>query len=199
MAQGSIEWLMSRLGRATGSGFQYVMDRTKDGRPGAKRTRYLLEKVQERLTGLPVDNYVNAAMEWGTKQEPFARMAYAEKTGEFVSEVDFLPHPQIMAGVSPDGLIDNDGAIEIKCPITSNHIDTLIKGMDPKHIPQVQGVLWVTGRKWCDFISFDPRLPPKHQLYVQRIERDENYILKLDREVRAFLSEVDSHMEKLNA
>ncbi len=192
--QGSVEWLMERVGCATASRFKDILDFTKAGKPGAKRTAYLWELVIERLTAQPVDHYANVAMQYGTDSEPFARMAYEGATGRMVAETGFHKHPTMgFVGCSPDGLVDDDGAIEIKCPWNStHHLQCYLTGIPEEHMAQVQGVLWVTDRQWADFISFDDRMPAHLKLYVQRIERDAEYIVNLDREVRAFLDEVDT-------
>lgn len=190
--QGGIEWLMERVGHATASRFRDILDFTKAGKPGAKRTAYLWELVIERLTARPVDHFPSVAMQYGTDNESAARMAYEAVTGAMVLETGF--HKALgFIGASPDGLVDDDGAIEIKCPWNStNHLQCFLTGIPEEHIAQVQGVLWVTEREYCDFISFDGRMPLHLQLYVQRIERDGEYIGNLDREVRKFLDEVDT-------
>lgn len=196
MIQGSPEWLAARCGRATASRFSDVLATIKTGE-AAERRNYKAKLVCERLTGIVEDSYTNAAMQWGTDNEPFARVAYEAQTGNLVEQVAFIPHPELMIGASPDGLIEADGAIEIKCPNTATHIDSLLKGMSATHIPQIQGCMWLSGRQWVDFVSFDPRLPEKLQLYVQRIERDELYITKLALAVSLFLGEVDELVAQL--
>lgn len=189
--QGSEEWLAERAGHATASRFSDVLAKIKTGEAAVRRN-YRLQLVTERLTGIPAESYQNAAMAWGTEQEPFARAFYEAETGDMVEQVGFIKHPGLAwAGASPDGLIGTDGGIEIKCPFQSSvHVETLQSGMPSEHKAQVQGVMWVTGRKWIDFISYDPRMPEKLRLYVQRIERDDAYIAELEKSVSAFLSEV---------
>jgi putative phage-type endonuclease len=146
------------------------------------------------------ESYSNTAMEWGTENEPFARAAYEAKTGNLVDQVGSIDHPTIpMSSASPDGLIGEDGCLEIKCPNTSTHIDTLL-GAEPvkKYYDQVQWQMRCTDRKWCDFVSFDPRMPAHLQLFVKRIERNDVYIAELESEVVQFLSEVDDKVKKLN-
>jgi hypothetical protein len=181
-AQGSVEWLAERAGCATASRFKDVLAKIKTGEAGA-----------------PVETYTNTAMQHGTDTEPFARMAYEGRTGAFVDEVGFLKHPELVwCGGSPDGLIGDDGIIEIKCPYTSTvHVDTLQSGMPSEHKAQCQGLLWITGRQWVDFVSFDPRMPEHLRVYVQRIARDEKYIETLAAEVCNFLGEVDALYLKL--
>ena len=188
--QGSAAWLAERTGHCTASRFKDVMDFLKKGGEGAKRAGYRLELVVERLTGQAVEHYVNDFMAWGTEQEPAARMAYEARTGTMVMQPGFRHHPTIqMCGGSVDGLVGDDGIIEIKCPATSTHIKTLL-GSECEHLEQIHGYLWITGRKWADFISFDPRLPSGLQLYIQRIERDQDYIAELAGNVTKFLAEV---------
>lgn len=190
-------WLMQRVGLVTASRFKDVLAKLKTGAPAQVRKDYLMEIVCERLTGEPAQRYVNAAMQWGADQEPYAREAYVARTGRQIDEVGFIRHPELMAGVSPDGIVDLEGLIEIKCPTTSTHLDTLLNGMPEQHLAQIQGQLWVTGYDWCDFVSYDPRLPRGLDMHIQRVERDEGYIQHLQHEVRRFIAEVDDMVETL--
>jgi len=196
--QGSPEWLQIRCGKATASCFADVLATIKSGE-AASRRNYRAQIIAERLTGVPADTYQSAEMKWGTDQEPFARISYEAKTGNVVQQIAFIAHSELMAGASPDGMIGADGQAEIKCPNTATHIDTLLKGMSPDHIPQIQGNLWMSGRQWCDFVSYDPRMLERMQLYVQRVQRDDAYIAKLEAEVRKFLLEVDKVIADLEA
>lgn len=200
--QGSDAWLRARLGNVTASCLCDVLAKLKDGKPAKTRSDYLMQLVCERLTGLPQPSYRNAAMEYGTEQEPFARMAYEAATGEVVIESEFVPCPDLQGyGASPDGLLfDADAGLEIKCPYnTAVHLVTVDKGRMPsEHVPQVQGNMLATGRSAWDFVSYDPRLPEHLQLFIQRIPRDEEYIATLRREITAFLSEVDAMVVRLN-
>jgi putative phage-type endonuclease len=192
------DWYAARLGKATASRFRDVIAALKSGAPAQAQRDYLTELVVERLTQAPIQRYTTAAMNWGTEQEPSARAAYERATGRIVEETGFVAHDTLMAGCSPDGLVDWDGLIEIKCPWgTANHIETLLNGMPADHIPQVQGQMWITGREWCDFVSFDPRMPEALQLHVQRIQRDEAFIADLERRVTSFLAEVGTQVEAL--
>jgi predicted phage-related endonuclease len=196
--QGDITWLMERVGHCTASRFKNVMDFQKSGKEGAKRAAYRMELVVERITGKPTEHFVNDAMAWGTQTEPLARMAYEAHSGCMVAQTGFLHHKTIkMCGGSPDGLIDENGGIEIKCPTTATHIKTLLSG-ECEHLPQIQGLMWITGRQWWDFVSYDPRLPAGLNLYVQRIKRDDEYIEKLAAEVVRFLDEVLELTERLS-
>lgn len=198
MNQGSPEWLAARAGHCTASRFKDVLAKIKTGE-SASRRNYRLQLVTERLTGRPCESFTNAAMEWGTQSEPFARAAYESAKGLMVDETGLVLHPDMQwVGASPDGLVAADGGVEIKCPHQSTvHVETLECGMPPEHKAQVQGTLWVTGRKWWDFVSFDPRMPEHLQLYVERINRDDDYINKLALEVATFLMEVEQMRERL--
>lgn len=192
-AQGSAEWLYERVGKVTASRFRDVLAKLKNGAPAKAREDYLWEIVIERLTGAPTDHFTNAAMLWGIEHEMAARMSYEAQTGAMVEAAGLIPHPEIanVAG-SPDGLIGDDGGVEIKCPFNSAiHLRTVLDGMPPDHAAQVQGLMWITGRAWWDFVSFDPRLPAGLSLYVQRIERDEGVCAAIAENVTAFLGEVD--------
>lgn len=198
MNQGSPEWLSARAGHCTASRFKDVLAKIKTGE-AASRRNYRVQLVTERLTGTPCDSYSNAAMEWGTATEPYARAAYEAARTLMVDETGFLLHPDVpFVGASPDGLVGDDGGCEIKCPYQSTvHVETLEGGMPSEHRAQVQGTLWVTGRAWWDYISFDPRMPAHLQLYVERIERDQAYIDTLAAEVAKFLAEVDAMVKRL--
>jgi putative phage-type endonuclease len=195
--QGSVEWHLQRLGKVTASRVADVLSKGKSGE-SASRTKYRTELVVQRLTGVPGESFTNAAMEWGTTTEPLARVAYEAEMGVFVDQVAFVEHPTIANfGCSPDGVI-GDGLIEIKCPNSSMHIEYLTDEKPPsKYIPQMQCQMAVTGAKWCDFVSFDPRLPNDLQLFVVRLERDEEYIKAMEVEVQKFLSEVEEMFTKL--
>jgi len=182
--QGSQEWLDLRLGKITASMFSAVISK------GATRKTYMVKLAAEKLTGISQDGFSNKAMEWGTEHEDMARANYELETFNDVNEVGFVQVNE-WVGVSPDGLVGEDGLIEIKCPNSNTHIDTVLGGKMPtKHKPQVQGQLWATNRKWCDFVSFDPRMPSK-QLFIVRVERDEEYIAMLKAEVEKFRSQLE--------
>lgn len=193
--QGSQEWLALRAGKVTASKAADVMSAITT----AGYRNYLADLVVERLTGNKTESFTNAAMQWGVDQEPLARAEYEVKTGNFVDQVAFVEHPTIANfGCSPDGLVGDDGLIEIKCPNTATHIDYVMQDKVPtKYIPQIQCQLAVTGRKWCDFVSFDPRLPDGLQILIVRLERDDEYIEKLEARVIKFLDEVNSAVNGL--
>lgn len=200
MEQRSEEWRAHRVGRVTASRVGDVMARTKTG-PGAARKNYLADIVAERLTGEARDGFSNAAMQWGTDQEPAARAAYEFMTDATVSEVGFIDHPSLpMAGCSPDGLVGVDGMVEIKCPNTATHIDTLLgASIDGGYVKQMQFQMACAGRAWCDFVSFDPRLPAEMQLHVTRVWRDDNAVAEIEAAVSDFLSEAMRTVEDLRA
>jgi putative phage-type endonuclease len=191
--QRSPEWHLARLGKATASRMADVLSRTKSGY-GASRNNYMAELVAERLTGVPAEQYTSAAMQWGTNCEPMARAAYAFHADIDVEEVGFVAHPTIaMSGASPDGFVGEDGLVEIKCPAISTHIETLRGGrVADKYYVQIQWQLACTGRAWCDFVSYDPRMPISMQLFVQRVPRDNARIRKIEKEVIDFLAELDA-------
>ncbi len=196
--QGTDEWFAIRCGKVTASRVADVIATTKSGY-SASRANYEAQLICEILTGKPAESFTNAAMQWGTETEPLARAQYELKTGNMVNQIGFVVHPIIeQAGASPDGLIGEDGCIEIKCPNTSTHLDTLLSQKVPsKYITQMTWQMVCTGRKWCDFVSYDPRLPDNLQLFIQRIELDEEYGKKLESEVKGFLEEVNEKVEKL--
>lgn len=200
MEQGSTEWIEARLGRVTASRIADVMARTKSGW-GAGRANYKAELVAERLTGAAGDSWQSPAMRWGIETEPLARDAYAFFKGVEVKEVGFVPHPAIdMTGASPDGLVGADGLVEIKAPNTATHIDTLLNGTVPdKYVKQMQWQMACTGRAWCDFVSFDPRLPESMQAYIERFPRDDAAIAEIETAVADFLAEVDETVAALRA
>jgi putative phage-type endonuclease len=199
MEQRTEEWFSARLGKVTASRVADVLAKIKSGE-SASRKNYKMELVVQRLTNKVGESFTNAAMEWGTEQEPFARMAYEAHTGTFVKEEGFVDHPTIEGfGCSPDGIV-GEGLIEIKCPNTANHIETVLENKAPsKYIPQMQCQMACTGAKWCDFVSFDPRVPEDLQLFVVRVERDQEYIDSMEVEVKQFLSEVLDLFNQLKA
>jgi putative phage-type endonuclease len=191
MEQRTPEWFQKRLGKVTASRIADLMAKTKTG-PGASRANYLAQLVTERLTGTPTEGFQSPAMTWGIEQEAAARAAYSARTGVLVDEVDFVDHHTMQAGASPDGLVGEDGLIEIKCPNTS----TMLEYLEDRTIPQkyrlqMQWQLAVTGRDWCDFVAFDPRLPEHLQLLVIREPRNTFLVVEITHEVNQFLAEVE--------
>ena len=198
LIQGSAEWRQARCGSLGASRVADALAKTKSGW-GASRANLMAELIAERLTGVPADNYTNAAMQWGTATEPDARAAYEFRHNIDVALVGIVRHPVIaMTHASPDGLVGDDGLIEIKCPSTATHIETLLGASVPgKYLTQIQWQLAVTGRQWCDFVSYDPRLPEDMRLFVKRIQRDDALIVELEREVSIFLSELENKLADL--
>lgn len=199
MEQRSVEWFAARLGKVTASKVNDVLATLKNGGEAAGRKNYRAQLVVERLTGEKTDSFTNGAMQWGVDNEDSARMSYEFLTGCTVDQVGFIDHPTIpMSGASPDGFIGEDGLLEIKCPNTANHIDYLLAGVVPSEYQNQ--MLWqmeCTGRKWCDFVSYDPRMPIEGQLFVIRFERDDSRIDTIRAEVVKFLAEVDSTLNQL--
>ena len=199
IVQGSNDWFQIRMGKVTASRVADVIAKTKSGY-STSRDNYMAQLVVERLTFTKQESYTNAAMQWGTDQEPFARAAYEAAQGVMVEEVGFVRHPTIeWAGASPDGLVGNDGCVEIKCPNTLTMIETLLSQKVPgKYFTQMQFQLACTGRKWCDYVVFDPRMPAKAQLFVKRVDRDDTYIAEIEAEIVQFLAEVQTQVNQLN-
>ena len=186
------DWFKARLGKATGSKFNDIMA----GKTRAGWKNYRAQLVSERTTGVRQDTYKSAEMMWGTENEPLARLYYTLMTGNTVEECGFFDHGEIAAGASPDGLIGQDGILEIKCPNTATHIATLRTGKLPQqYVAQVQGQMWITDRKWADFVSFDSRLPDNARIKVIRVARDETYIKMLEATILEFLAEVDEEVK----
>lgn len=200
MEQRTEEWFEARMGCVTASRTADVMAKTKSGY-AASRANYMAELICERLTGERQGGFSSAAMQWGTETEPQARMAYEIMTGATVIETGFVLHPEIAGfGASPDGLIGDDGLIEIKCPNTATHIDTLLNDKVPgKYITQMHVQMICTGRVWCDFVSFDPRLPVDMQMFVRRVEFDQELADQIVTEVQAFIAEMETKIEQLKA
>jgi putative phage-type endonuclease len=198
MDQGSESWFQVRIGKVTASRVADVLAKTKTGY-SATRDNYMAQLVCERLTGQKGESFTNAAMQHGTDTEPLARAAYEALKDVLVDEVGFVPHPSIiMAGASPDGLVGEDGLLEIKCPNTATHIETLLSQSVPgKYFTQMQFQLSCTGRQWCDFVSFDNRLPEELQLFVKRVPRDNEFIKQMEDEVVKFLNELDIKIAQL--
>ena len=197
--QGSEQWLRDRLGHLTASRMADVLATTKSG-PSASRKNYLAQLVAERLTGIVAESFVSTAMEWGTSNEPLARAEYEILTDHMVDQDGFIKHPSIeWCGASCDGFIGDSGLIEIKAPNTATHIEYLLAGKPPaKYQPQMLLQLACTGRRWCDFVSYDPRMPEEHRLFVVRFEPKRDEILAVEQAAIEFLYEVEQTIKKLN-
>lgn len=198
MEQRSPEWYAARLGKVTASRVADVMAKTKSGY-GASRANYMAELLCERLTGQKTDSFVSAEMQRGTELEAQARDGYAFLNDVKVGEGGFFDHASIpMFGASPDGLIGTDGLVEFKCPNTATHIDYLLSQSVPgKYQTQMQAQMACTGRAWCDFVSFDPRLPDDLQFFVKRVQRDDAFIAAMLTEIAAFLAELSAKEAQL--
>ena len=199
MEQRTEEWFAARCGKVTASRVADIIAKIKTG-PSASRENYLAQLVCERMTGKPAESYSNAAMQWGTEQEPFARAAYEAAKDVLVEEVGFVSHPTIEnAGASPDGLVGEFGLVEIKAPQSSTHIQTLLDQKIPeKYIIQMQWQMACTKREWCDFVSFDPRMGDGLQLFIKRVEYHPMYVAELEKEVIYFLMDVEDKINRLN-
>ena len=199
MEQRSDDWFAARLGKVTASRVADVVAKTKTG-VSASRGNYMAQLIVERLTGKPVESFSSSAMQWGTDTEPLARAAYEMATDTMVEEIGFVEHESItMSGASPDGLVGDDGLIEIKCPNTATHIETLINNtIDNRYVLQMQWQMACTDRKWCDFVSFDPRMPEALQMKIIRVNFNEMLVADLENQVEQFLNEVQEKLEILN-
>lgn len=197
--QRSEAWYAARLGRVTASRIADLMAKTKTGY-SASRQNYMAELVCERLTGNPTEGYTSPAMQWGIDNEAAAKAAYSFMTDNAVEECGFIGWPAMDAGASPDGLVGSRGLIEVKCPNSATHIDTMLsEKIEGKYILQMQMQMACTQRDWCDFVSFDPRLPPEMQVWIKRVERDPKWIDEIHGEISSFLKELDFRVSSLKA
>lgn len=198
MEQRSEAWFAARLGKVTASKVSDIVARTQSGY-AASRANYMALLICERLTGSVAESYSNAFMQHGTDTEPMALSAYEALRGILVQAEGFVLHPDIaQSGASPDGLVGDTGLIEIKCPNTATHLDTLLgKKMPTKHRAQVQWQMACTGRHWCDFVSYDPRLPERLQMFIVREVYDPAYVAGLETEVNKFLAEMENKLTQL--
>ena len=197
--QGSSEWLEQRLGKVTASEVAKCMDFMKNGKESAARRNYRENMVGERFTGVSAnpDSYVSYDMKWGSVNERMAKAFYQMRTKTIIEVAPFVQHPTLMCGASPDGYIGKDGLAEIKCLRSANHLYKAIKTQEvpEDHLPQVHMQLWITQRKWCDFIAYDSRLPEGLKIFVQRVHYDKEYVAELEKGVRQFLDEVDADIK----
>jgi putative phage-type endonuclease len=197
--QGTPEWLSERLGYVTASRISNVLSKGKGGAESLTRKKYLYQIIAERLSNQPQESYTNSSIQWGTETEPLARLSYESETCNFVTEVGFIKHPTIeWTGASPDGLVGDDGLIEIKCPNTSTHIDTLLNDtIDKAYVYQMQWQMECTGRAWCDFVSYDPRIGENNALKIIRVHRDNELIETIKKSIAEFLAEIETIIKKL--
>lgn len=199
MSQQNEAWFLARLGKVTGSRFGEISATGKNGQFLKSRQTAITEITLELLTGQPGPTWTSKATNWGNEQEPFACQAYEAATGAFVEPVGFIEHPTILqCGASPDGLIESDGGFEAKSPYTAAvHMDTLLHGMPAEHMAQCQGGMFVTDRKWWDFVSWHPAFPEGMQLYIQRIERDQKFIDDMEAKIRSAIAEINTNVATL--
>lgn len=198
--QGSDAWKALRCGKVTASRVADIVAKTKSGY-AASRANYMAQLIAERLTGIVAESYTNAAMQHGTDTEPEARAYYEFYQGVTVEQVAFCPHPKIdQAGASPDGLVGTDGLVEIKCPNTATHLETLLgQAIPSKYELQMQMQMACTGRAWCDFVSYDPRMPEHMRGFVKRMPRDDKRIAEIESEIASFLLEMAVKLSQLNS
>lgn len=197
--QGTEAWHELRLGCLTASRFKDVMAKGRGNSPSKTREAYMMQLIAEKLTSEPQDTFTNSAMEWGNECEPRARAKYEIMNGVEVEQVGFIkPDFSDEIGVSPDGLVGENGLLEIKCPKTTTQIQRFLSGEFPsEYKAQVQGQLWISERDWCDFVSFDPRIDTEADYFCIRVERDEEYIKNLSAQCFDFIEEMRGILEKL--
>lgn len=196
--QQSEQWFKDRLGKVTASRLNDVVSRLKNGDESSARANYKSQLICERLTGQMRDQFSTPEMRWGSECESFARSAYEVEKGTIIEQIGFVTHPIIaMCGASPDGVVGN-GIIEIKCVSTKNHIEILLNQEVPdEYLNQMHWQMACTGKTWCDFVAFDPRLPEQLQMFIKRVERDDDKIKQLEEETVIFLNEIDEKINKL--
>ena len=199
--QGSAGWLQARVGRITGSRIVDVMNFRKDGKPGADRLRYFAEILCERLTGIATEHYVSSYMEHGTELEPLARASYEVFTGNNVEQIGIAIHPTMdYFSCSPDGLVNDDGIVEFKAPATITHIGWLLAGQPPaEHEAQMYSEMVCCERDWCDFMSYDDRLPDPLKRFIKRLPYNEQKVAEIESAVRQFHEEVEAMIAALKA
>lgn len=199
MIQGTEDWLAARCGKITASRLWDLIDKTRAGKPTAKRKNYIAEKTLERITGVPVEHYQSTAMRWGTEQEADARTVFEIETGRAVREVGFINHPSLsMCGASPDGLIRDDSIIEIKCPLSATHLEFVRTGViNPQYYAQMQWTMECTDRAYAWFVSYDPRCGPALEIEYKLFKRDEEFLESARKEVIAAEEEIMNQVSEL--
>ena len=188
------EWIRARLGKLTASRMKDALDFKKNGEEGEARRRYKMELIAERMTDIVVPHHVNSAMEWGLEKEPEAKHHYVLATGHQIQQGAFVDHPEIeYCGCTPDAFVDPDGLLETKCPTTVTHLKWMLAGTVPvKHQPQMALQMMCTGRVWCDFCSYDPRMPEGKRLFIRRYEPTADELKVIERAAIRFLDEVEA-------
>lgn len=199
IVQRTPEWFNLRLGKVTASRISDLMAKTKSGY-STSRANYMTELAIQLLTGVVEQGFNSTAMQWGTDNEGKARDAYSFFTGNTVEEIAFINHPTIkQAGASPDGLVGDDGLVEIKCPNSNTHCATLLTGkIKNEYLLQMQWQMACSDREWCDFVSYDPRFPEELVIFIKRVARDDKLIAEITDEVTKFLTELNDKLAKLN-
>lgn len=192
-------WLLERSGKVTASPILKVYKRLKGGGYSKDRETYKYQLIAERLVGTTIEGRKSADMKRGTEKEGEARDRYARKTNLPVTEAPFVPHPVIgMAGASPDGFVGDEGLVEIKCPTSQTAVEVLLtEEVEDAYMAQIQWQLACTGRRWCDYVVYDDRLPDNMQLFIKRIERDDTLIKSVEKEVREFIAEIEADIARL--
>lgn len=203
MEQRTAQWFQARLGKVTASNVYNVISKTAKGTPTSKYDDYKIKLITERLTGQTSPYYETEDMRWGIEHEEDALKEYAFIYDTEITQCGFIQHPTIkMAGASPDGLIDKDGLIEIKCPRSTTHMRFFIDNeIKPEYLAQMQFQMACTERKWCDFISYDPRFTNKAshlRMKVKRIYRDDKQIKEINQSVEAFLAEIEQEIQRIS-
>ncbi|MBX4335574.1 lambda exonuclease family protein [Bartonella raoultii] len=203
MEQRTAEWFQARLGKVTASNIYNILSKTAKGTPTSKYEDYKIKLITERLTGEISPHYENEDMRWGIEHEENALHEYSLIHDANVTKCGFIQHPTIeMAGASPDGLVDEHGLIEIKCPRSTTHMRFFINDeIKPEYHAQMQFQMACTGRKWCDFISYDPRFTGQSshlRMKIKRIHRDEKHIEQINQAVEAFLKEIEQEIKKIS-
>lgn len=196
------DWLAQRAGKLCASRMRDVLDVRKDGKPAAGRIRLLHEILAERMTGDSVRHFVNDAMQWGLDHEDEAKAAYEAQTGAIIGAAGFFDHPRIdNFGATPDGTLDGGGLIEIKCPTTTTFVQWRMAGVVPEeHKPQMLAQLACTGRRWCEFVAYDPRVRQAEQrLFVRRFTPTADEIAEIEAAAERFLAEVEAMWDTLTA
>jgi len=202
MEQRTEDWFLARKGKVTASRIADVMAKGRGGAESLTRAKYLDQLVTERLTKTMAEGYTNEAIQRGIDLEPIGRDLYCFTSNNCVVEVGFVNHPFISnSGASPDGLVNDDGLVEIKCPNSLTHVEYILAGKPPaKYIPQMAWQLACTGRKWVDFVSYDDRLEDESKhLFIVRYERDDEYIAEMEEAVKKFLDEVEAKVQKFKS
>ena len=195
--QGSAEWLAARIGKVTASRMSAVLSKGRGDAPSKTAETYMMELIVEKLTGEPTPFFETADMKWGTETEEDARLMYQIRNNVAIREVAYISEGENLL-VSPDGLVGDNGLIEIKCPKSATQLKrALTDNYSKDYTAQIQMQLWISKREWCDFLSYDPRLPKKTGYLEQRVQRDEKYIKNMSEKTNEFIDRMGELLEKL--